>query len=208
MKTWIMLISRKKLSLFLFSFFLIHNCIIAQKTLEKSTGAKIIEIGLNFHKPDNYFYISPLSGYFEIHPDVGQNYTDITLANKYNKIIIAISIMPYPKPIGKNNKWLIANLDLNHFSEKQIVKEIDNGMSKVKYLDSTTLNKIKADRGVVYNVKIKKKPYLGLYSGCKRMLIYKDNVAKIDLLFFYGEKEESIIDKEIEKTWRMLQFSK
>lgn len=55
--------------------------------------AKII----NYHRPDNYFYISPVSSYFEIYPTIRQSQCNISMINGDNQIMITVAMIPYPK---------------------------------------------------------------------------------------------------------------
>jgi hypothetical protein len=47
---------------------------------------------------------------------------------------------------------------------------------------------------------------MGIYARCKKIELYKDNVGKVEILFFYNKKDDALVDKEIEKTWGMLKF--
>lgn len=86
-----------------------------------------------------------------------------------------------------------------------IANEADATLSEVKYLDTLQLKKINADRGVIYNLRILNK-YKGIYAKCKKITIYKDNVGRSEILFFYNKGDDAVVDEEIKKTWGMLKF--
>ncbi len=63
-----------------------------------------------------------------------------------------------------------------------------------------------ANRAYVYNMKVRKNLYLGIYPRCKKLIVYKDNVGRVEILFFYKYGQDDIVKQEIEKTWGMLKF--
>jgi hypothetical protein len=150
--------------------------------------------------PTNSFCIQPQSSYFSIHPDIINKEVDIALIGEKSAIMITISIISYSK-----KKILAAAKDVNHVSKKALATEMDTRLSKLKFVKSVYLKKINADRGYTYNIKVQEK-YLGIYPRCKKLEIYKDNVARLEILFFYKDNQQNVIDAEIEKTWGMLRF--
>lgn len=187
-------------------FFLIANSMQSQRFLTDDVKNRLKETGLEFHLPDNFYSIDPPGNYPPIHPDFDKSPFLIGLVNdNSNKIMITISMMPYPKPIGKINKYLIATVDMNHISKKALAAQKDTRLSKLKYIKVAYLKKINADRGYTYNIKVQDK-YLGIYPRCKKIELYKDNIGRAEILFFYKDNQQNIIDEEIEKTWGMLRF--
>lgn len=192
----------KNCKLFLF-FFVITNvhsqCYLDAKSI-------ITETGLTYNQPVEYFCINPLDSYFSIHPDYHLGASLIGLINKNNQIMISIFTMPYPKPEGKINKYLIETVDLNHISKKALAQEMETRLSQLRFVKTDYLKKINADRGYVYNAKVRKGGYLGIYPRCKKVIVYKDNVGRAEILFFYKYGQDNIVNQEIEKTWGMLKF--
>ena len=166
---------------------------------------RLAEAKVIFNKPDSYFCTTPPSNYFEIHPDFHQSVFFITIINKDNLIMTCVSTMAYPKPIGKINKYLIATGNLNHISKKAIEAQIDTRLGKMSMVGPNNIKKLNADRGYLYNIKVHDK-YLGIYPRCKKLEIYKDNVGRAEILFFYKYGQDEIVMKEIGKTWGMLKF--
>lgn len=166
----------------------------------------IAETGLTYSQPNQYFCINPLDSYFSIHHDYNLGASLIGLVNKENEIMISILAMPYPKPEGKINKYLIANVDMNHISKKALAQEMDTRISKMNLVGSSYLKKINADRGYIYNLKVRKGGYLGIYPRCKKVQVYKDNVGRAEILFFYRYGQDALVKQEIEKNWGMLKF--
>lgn len=179
----------------------------AQCFLNDDVKTRLKETGLEFIRPDNFYCIDPPGNYPPIHPDFEKSPFLIGLVNdnnnNNNKIMITISMMPYPKPINKISKYLIANVDLNHISEKALVYEMDTNLSKLKFIKASYIKKMNANRGYIYNTKVQDK-YLGIYPRSKKIVVYKDNIGRAEILFFYKENQEKIVNEEIVKTWGML----
>lgn len=188
----------------LFLFFFIATSMQAQCFLDAKSILK--ETRLTYHQPKNYFCINPPDSYFSIHPDFNQGPSLISLINNNNQIMISITAVSYPKPIGKINKYLIATVDMNHISKNALVAQMDTRLSKLILIDAPHFKKMNADRGYMYNVKVDKHLYLGIYPRCKKIEIYKDNVARVEILFFYKYGQDEMVKQEIEKTWGMLKF--
>lgn len=195
---------KNKWVLFLVSIFLYTNT-FSQSYLDDDAKLIMEKCGLQYDTPNNYFRITPPDSYFSIHPDFDQSMFYIGLINKDTKIMITISTVPYPKGITKAEQYLIANVDLNHISDKAIAAQIDTTFSKIIDLDEPHLKNINADRGIIYNIKVQGK-YLGIYPRCKKVEVYRDNVARAEILFFYKDEQENQVKQEIEKTWGMLKF--
>ncbi|QZK91340.1 hypothetical protein K5V07_12895 [Flavobacterium sp. CHNK8] len=192
------------LGMFLSCFFC-FNYTHAQSNVDEDAELYLNKCMLSYFEPKNYYSIKSVGDCSSIHPDFHQGAFFITLINKENQIRIAISMIDYPKPTNKINKYLIANVDMNHFSEKAVAAQIDTTLSKMMDIEALHLKKMNADRGIIYNIKVDGK-YLGIYPRCKKIEVYKDNTARVELLFFYKENQENQVRDEIEKTWGMLRF--
>lgn len=206
MKLNIILKNEIKSIAILFLLFLNIVNIQAQCQWSNDDVKKIIaETGMEYQPSDNYFCIAPPSAYFSIHPDFDQGSSLVAVINKDNRIMITFSMIPYPKPTTKVLKHLIATVDLNHISKKAIAAQIDTTLSKMIHIDAQQLKIVNANRGVIYNIKVENL-YLGIYARCKKIEIYRDNIGRAEMLFFYNRGEEDIVDGEIKKTWGMLKF--
>lgn len=186
---------------FFFNINMQSQCILSDDDKHQINEAKVI-----FNKPKNYFCINTIDSYFSIHPDFFQGQFSVNIVNDDNQIMIGIFTMPYPKAEGKINKYLITNFDLNHIPKKSLAQEVDPRISKMNLVGSSYLKKINADRGYVYNLKVRKGGYLGIYPKCKKIILYKDNVSRAEMLFFYKYGQDALVKKEIEKTCGMLKF--
>jgi hypothetical protein len=189
----------------LFLFFFIAGSVQSQCIFNEDYKRIIEETRLNFHKPDDYFCITPPSSYFEIHPGHRQSIFCISMINKDNSIMIGISPISYPKGVSKAEKFLIATQDMNHISKKALAAEMDIRFSNKNLIGVPQLKKMNADRAYVYNIKVYKL-YLGIYPRCKKIEVYKDNIGRAEILFFYKENQEKIVREEINKTWGMIKF--
>jgi hypothetical protein len=195
----------RKWKLLLVSIFFIASSVQSQCIFDMDVKSRLAETKLQFNKPDNYFCINPPDNYFRIHRDVQQSMYDIAIINNDNEVMICIATIAYPKPIGKINKFLIATVDMNHISKKALARQRDIHLSPLTLVGPYHLKKINADRGYVYNLKVAGL-YLGIYARCKKVEVYKDNIGRAEILFFYNANQEKIVHKEIEKTWGMLKF--
>jgi hypothetical protein len=140
-----------------------------------------------------------------MHPDVHQSEFYIATINNDNEIMICIATIAYPKGVTRAEKFLIATEDMNHISQKALAAAMDTRLSKMSLVGSSYLKKINADRGYVYNIKVQGK-YLGIYPRCKKIEVYKDNIARAEILFFYNYGQDDLVKQEIKKTWGMLKF--
>ncbi|OOV29060.1 hypothetical protein BXU11_03790 [Flavobacterium sp. LM5] len=198
--------NERKWKLLLVSIFFITISVQSQCVFDMDVKSQLAKTKLLFSKPDNYFCINPPSSYFSIHHDVQQSMFDIAIINNDNEVMICITTIAYPKPIGKINKFLIATVDLNHISKKGLAIEMDTRLSQLRFVKTDYLKKINADRGYVYNLKVRKGGYLGIYPRCKKVIVYKDNVGRAEILFFYKYGQDNLVNQEIEKTWGSLKF--
>ena len=164
--------------------------------------AKIID----YHRPDNYFYVRAVSSYFEIYPNNRQSQSYISMINNDNQIMFSVAVIRYPEGKTRAQKYLIATEDLNRPHKKWLYSEMDIRFSNKNLIGGVPqLKKINANRAYVYNIKVYKL-YLGIYPRCKKLIVYKDNVGRVEILFFYKENQEKIVREEINKTWGMIKF--
>ena len=197
---------RKWKLLLIFIFFITYN-VHPQSYLDKYDQLFVKEAKIiNYHRPDNYFYIRPVSSYFEIYPTIQQSQYNISMINKDNQTMICVAVIHYPEGKTRAQKYLIANVDLNRLNEKGLSSVMDARFPKLIYIDAPHIKKMNANRGYLYNLKVRKSLYLGIYPRCKKLIVYKDNVGRAEILFFYKYGQEDIVKKEIEKTWGMLKF--
>lgn len=189
-----------------FNFFLCFNTVYSQSFADESIEYELNKCQLTFSKPENYFRIKSPSGYFSIHADFDQGDSNFSLINEESETMITITMIAYPKPINKITKYIIAKGEMNNFSPKAVAAQIDTTLSKMMNIEALHLKKMNADRGIIYNIKVRKGGYLGIYPRCKKIEVYKDNIARVELLFFYKENQENQVRDEIEKTWGMLRF--
>ena len=191
--------------LLVFTFFIVFS-MQSQCFLDENDKLFIKEAKIDYHQPDNYFCIRPVDSYFTVYSDNYSSTSLIALINKENQIMITVAMIPYPKGNTRAQKYLIATEDLNRPHEKWLSSEMDTRLSKLIYIDAPHIKKMNATRGYLYNLKVRKNLYLGIYPRCKKLIVYKDNVGRVEILFFYKYGQDDIVKKEIEKTWGMLKF--
>jgi hypothetical protein len=196
---------RKWKLLLVFTFFIVFS-MQSQCFLDENDKLFIREAKIDYHQPDNYFCIRPVDSYFTVYSDDYSSTSLIALINKENQIMITVAMIPYPKGNTRAQKYLIATEDLNRPHEKWLSSEMDTRLSKLIYIDAPHIKKMNATRGYLYNLKVRKNLYLGIYPRCKKLIVYKDNVGRVEILFFYKYGQDDIVKKEIEKTWGMLKF--
>ena len=191
--------------LLVFTFFIVFS-MQSQCFLDENDKLFIKEAKIDYHQPDNYFCIRPVDSYFTVYSDNYSSTSLIALINKENQIMITVAMIPYPKGNTRAQKYLIATEDLNRPHEKWLSSEMDTRLSKLIYIDAPHIKKMNATRGYLYNLKVRKNLHLGIYPRCKKLIVYKDNVGRVEILFFYKYGQDDIVKKEIEKTWGMLKF--
>jgi len=197
---------RKWKLLFVFIFFIVFS-MQSQSYLDEYDQLFVKETKIiDYHRPDNYFYIRPIDSYFEIYPTLQQSQCNISMINKENQIMITIAMIPYPKGNTRAQKYLIATEDLNRPHKKWLSSEMDIHFSNTNLIGVSQLKKMNANRGYLYNLKVRKNLYLGIYPRCKKLIVYKDNVGRAEILFFYKYGQDDVVKQEIEKTWGMLKF--
>lgn len=190
----------------LMSFYFFSLNFYSQCNISESANLNITRAKVKYSVPDNYFCINAPDSCFDISPEINQSEFYLAMINRENQIMICIATIPYPKGFTKAEKFLIAKVDLNHMSEKALAQEMDTRISKMNLVGSSYLKKINADRGYIYNLKVRKGGYLGIYPRCKKVQIYKDNVGRAEILFFYRYGQDTLVKQEIEKNWGMLKF--
>lgn len=158
-----------------------------------------------YQLPKNYHGIAVQGFYIGSNNNL-QSDLQYGIKNKKHKIVIAFALVksiPTNTPRGKRLRELSENP--GKLNESVIDLEADTLLGKVKYLDTIFLNKVKADSGVIYNLKINSK-YMGIYARCKKITLYKSEWGRTEILFFYNKGDDALVDSEIEKTWGMLKF--
>lgn len=201
---------QKGFETFLVVFTLVFNGIslFAQNQLDDNFKKKADKYyNIEYQIPINYHGIKvehfPL--YFSVEKHIRSSF-DHGIKNDKLNVVVTFSLLiakPLETPRSKHAREIIG--DLSVINPKEIINQADITLSKMKYLDTLQLNKVNADCGVIYNLKINIK-YMEIYARCKKIELYKDNVGRVEILFFYNKKEDALVNEEIEKTWGMLRF--
>lgn len=131
----------------MFLFLLVATSMHSQSYLDEYDQLFIKKTKIiNYHRPDNYFYISPVSSYFEIYPTIQQSQYDISMINKDNQIMICVAVIHYPEGKTRAQKYLIATEDLNRLNEKGLSSVMDTRLSKLIYIDAPHIKKMNANK--------------------------------------------------------------
>jgi hypothetical protein len=197
----------KKIALFLAAFALVFNgfSLHAQKQLEEKFKKTVDYYGMEYKIPKDYYGIKQECCY---DPQAGFLQSGLTHSIKCKKQAVAvafalISTKPDNTPRGVRIREVFG--DQNKINKETLANQADTTLSKVKYLDAVQLKKVNADFGAIYNIKINNK-YMGIYGRCKKIELYKDDVGRAEILFFYNKGDDALVDEEIKKTWGMLKF--
>jgi hypothetical protein len=160
---------------------------------------------MEYNVPRNYFGIA-VKGFYVDNKDFIQSSFIHSIKHKHLDIVIAFALLtskPDNTPRGIRIREVFGNPYAINL--KAINNEADLSLSKVKYIDTTQFKKLNANRGITFNMKLDNK-YRNIYSRCKKIEVYKDNVGRAEILFFYYKGDDALVDEEIEKTWGMLKF--
>jgi hypothetical protein len=160
---------------------------------------------IEYKVPKNYRGIV-VKGFYITNKDFIQSSFIHGLKNNRHNIVVGFALItakPDTTPRGLRIREVSG--DPGRINLKAIASEVDTTLSKIKYLDTLHLNKVKADSGVIYNMKISTK-YMGIYTRCKKIVLYKSEWGRTEILFFYNKGDDALVDEEIEKTWGMLKF--
>lgn len=196
----------KRVEVFLVIFLLVFNVISlqGQNQFDEKFKKNADYYGMEYQIPKDYFGIIQESCYSP-HFDFLQSALDHSIKNTKYAIVVAFALISTkpdtPKKI--NMRKVLGNPD--KVNTVALAIEVDTTLSRVKYLDTLQLAKVNANRGVVYNMKIENK-YMGIYGRCKKIELYKDDVGRAEILFFYNKGDDALVDDEIKKTWGMLKF--
>ena len=160
---------------------------------------------MNYQVPGDYYGIAVESCYFPDEENL-QSALHHGIKNDKHDVVVAFALVINKRddsPRGKRMREVFGNPDLINLGS--IANQIDSTLSKMKYLDTIQLKKVNASRGVIYNMKIINK-YMGIYGRCKKIELYRDNMGRVEILFFYNKGDDALVDEEIEKTLGMLKF--
>lgn len=160
---------------------------------------------MEYKVPKYYFGITVKGSYVD-NKDFIQSSFIHGIKHKSHNIVIAFALLtskPDNTPRGIRIREVFGNPYAINL--KAINSEADTILSKVKHIDSIQFKKLNADRGVTYNMKIDNK-FMNLYSRCKKVELYKDNVGRAEILFFYNKGDDVLVEEEIKRTWGMLKF--
>lgn len=199
----------KKVEFFFVVVFLILNNFLLYSQTKSDVRFKkyASKNDLEYQIPKSYFGIE-VEGIGSYDPRAGylQSSLMYSIKSRTHTIVVAFSIMstkPDNSPKGIRIKEVFG--DQNKISKEILANQADTTLSKVKYLDSLQLKKVNADRGAIYNIRINNK-YMSVYGRCKKIELYKDDVGRAEILFFYNKGDDALVDDQINKTWGMLKF--
>lgn len=199
---------QKVFNFFLIVFSLIYSGISlhAQNKLDKKFKKDSNKLyDMLYQLPKNYHGIA-VQGFYIANKNNLQSDLEYGLKNEKHKIVVAFALVksiPTNTPRGKRIREVSG--DPGKINQEVITIEADTLLSKIKYLDTLQLKKVNADSGVIYNMKISNK-YMGIYARCKKIILYKSEWGRTEILFFFNKNDDTLVDKEIEKTWGMLKF--
>ena len=199
---------QKVFNFFLIVFSLIYSgfSLHAQNLLDKKFKKDANKLyDMLYQLPKNYHGIA-VQGFYIANKNNLQSDLEYGLKNEKYKIVVAFALVksiPTNTPRGKRIREVSG--DPGKINQEVITLEADTILSKIKYLDTLLLKKVNADSGVIYKMKISNK-YMGIYAQCKKIILYKSEWGRTEILFFYNKKEDALVDKEIVKTWGMLKF--
>lgn len=197
---------KKEIKIFLLVFELIYTgfSLQAQERLDKNFKKLADKYDLEYQIPKNYLGIAADDHY---QPWADFHQMPLRHSIKYRKhgIVIAFTMISTKPDTPKMIRMREVMGGLDKISLVALTIEADTTLSKVKYLDTLQLKKVNANRGVIFNMRMNNK-YIGTYARCKKVEIYKDNVGRAEILFFYNKGDDALVDEEIKKTWGMLKF--
>lgn len=124
---------------------------------------------------------------------------------KHAILVVFALIIPIPPETPRSEHARKILGDPSIINLEAIASEIDTTFSKMKYLDTLQLKKVNTNKGVIYNMKINVK-YMGVYGRCKKIELYKEDIGRVEILFFYNKGNDALVDEEINRTWGMLKF--
>lgn len=142
---------------------------------------------MEYNVPKNYHGIA-VQGFYVDNKDFIQSSFIHSIKHKYLDIEIAFALLtskPDNTPRGIRIREVFGNPYAINL--KAINNEADLSLSKVKYIDTIQFKKLNADRGITFNMKLDNK-YRHLYSRCKKVELYKDNVGRAEILFFLQQR--------------------
>jgi len=205
-----MIYKTKMINVFWVVFLLILNNFssYSQKQLDESfkkIASKSYDI--EYQVPKSYFgIVVEGSGSYDPRAGYLQSSLMYSIKSRKHSIVVAFAIVstkPDNTPRGIRIKEVFG--DQNKISKVVLANQADTTLSKVRYIDSLQLKKVNADRGAIYNIRINNK-YMAVYGRCKKIELYKDDVGRAEILFFYNKGDDILVDEEINKTWGMLKF--
>lgn len=128
------------------------------------------------------------------------------IKHKNHAIVISFALIISKPDLSTRGKRIReVSGDSGRINLNAIASEIDNEISELKYVDTLQFKKVNADRGVLYNLKMNNK-YMKIYSRCKKLILYKNEWGRAEILFFYNKGDDKLVEEEIKRTWGMLKF--
>lgn len=180
--------------------------ILAQNKLDKKfihTASKWYH--MEYQVPKNYYGIDVKKAYVDNKNFIQSSFIHGIKHKKHAIVITFALITAKPDTTPRGIRIREASGDPGRFNLKAIASEADTELSELKYIDTLQFKKVNADRGVLYNLKIIKK-YMGIYSRCKKLILYKNEWGRAEILFFYNKGDDKLVEEEIKRTWGMLKF--
>jgi hypothetical protein len=191
----------KKISFFLMVFALFFGLfpLHAQNLFDENFKKIADHYDMEYQVPKDYVG-TEVDHRYNPNTDFLQSLLNHSIESKKHAVAVAfalISTTPDNTLREKRIREVLGNPDRINLGS--IAVEADTTLSQIKYLDTLQLEKVNANRGAIYNMKINNK-YNGVYARCKKIILHKDHVARAEILFFYNKGDEAMVDEEIKKT--------
>ncbi|WP_200588231.1 hypothetical protein [Pedobacter segetis] len=182
--------------IFIIIFLVLNQTVQAQK---KTFDSYLTETNLAYSAP---------KGYIEFEVDkypyvpVKRGYSSILwylIQNQSEEILIGFTFIPIRQYLSY--KGIDPNVNLKNTA----LHEADTTKSKLYYYNSKELKSINAMQAVKYDLDMDTTLF-EKYDKCKVVIMQRDNIGDGFIYYFYNDKSEGKIDKEIKNTSNMLKF--
>lgn len=191
---------------------IVISTIFATSGYAQKNGALELYLGmskLKYNRPVDYQEINQKIAFLRTSRD--QTSLLLTVLQNENKnFVIGITMMP----VMKSSKEMISLL--NTFSREKF-DESKSFWNRVKYEADTSvyptlavkekdIRKIHADNGIVYQLRMDRK-FMDSYDKCRVLTIHKADVSEAQIFFFYNKIDESKVNREIKKCFKILTYN-
>src|SRR6476659_5823178 len=180
----------QKISFIMMFLALNHQTVQAQK---KTFDAYLTETNLTYSPPKGY-------NEFEVikypYVPVKRGYSSILfylIQNQSKDILIGFTLGPIRQYLSYQGR------DPNDNLTNTAIHEAGTKKSKLYYYNAKELKKINAMQAVKYDLDMDKTLF-EKYDKCKVVIMQRDNIGDGFIYYFYNDKSEGKIDKEIKKT--------